>query len=462
MEEAQVGEQVGDLLLPEVVAPGGAVRRQADGAQLLLEPLGVGAGGEEHARSRPATPPRRRRARAPAGRRACASERRQWTPASAVAALSVTSSSNAFRSAGTSAPSRGLEPLELVAELPAEELVHRREHLGPRAMVSRQGEHGRRGAPPLAEHGDIGMPKAVDRLELVADDEEIGVRSLAQEVEQLGLQPVRVLELVDHDRAEPLPLAGADRRIVAEQVPRPELEILEVDRRLRVLGVRVRLAERRQELLQELAVAGGELLERGGDQHVARLGERGGPRPARLHVREGEQALGKGRRLEQLQRRGGGRLLLIRGAHVVAQSRGSLAQRLDPLLQRRARLRLEHELAPGRAKRRVDLHEHLAKPDGAVRREEPPAVGLVGRAEPLERRREGLRLEDERLRLVQHAERGVDAGGQRIGAEQRDGRSRGSSRPRRRRARARGRRGPARGERRGCGRAARRRPAPCT
>ncbi len=169
--------------------------------------------------------------------------------------------------------------------------------------------------------------------------------------------------------------------------------------------------------MQELAVAGGELLERGGDQHVARLGERGGPRPARLHVREGEQALGKGRRLEQLQRCRGGRLLLIRGARVVAQSRGGIAQRLDPFPHRRARLRLEHELAPGRAKRRVDLHEHLAQTDGAVRREEPPALGLVGRAESLERRRECLRLEDERLRLVQHAERGVDAGGQRIRAE---------------------------------------------
>ena len=119
----------------------------------------------------------------------------------------------------------------------------------------------------------------------------------------------------------------------------------------------------------------------------------------------------------ELQRPGGGRLLLLRGARVVAQSRGSIAQRLDPLLQRRARARLEHELAPGRAKRRVDLHEHVAKTDSAVGREEPPALGLVGRAESLERCREGLGLEDQSLRLVQHAERGVDACGQRIGAE---------------------------------------------
>ena len=416
VEEAEIGEEIRDLLLPEVVAARRAEGREADGAQLLLEPLGVGAGGEEHddlARRchacvhelahPPGDVPRLGAAPVDArlgGRRLVGDEQLERVP-----------------QRGDVRTLRGLEPLELVAELSAEELVHRREHLGPRPMVSRQGEHGRRGAAPLAKDGDIGMPKAVDRLELVADDEEIGVRSLAQEVEQLGLQPVRVLELVDHDRAKPLPLAGADRRIVAKQVARPELEILEVDRGLRVLGVRVRLAECRQELLQELAVSRGELLERGGDQHVACLGERGRPRPARLHVREREQALGKRRRLEQLQRLGGGGLLLIRGAHVVAQSRGSLAQRLDPLLQRRARVGLEHELASGRAKRRVDLHEHLAEPDGPVRREEPPAVGLVGRAEPLERRCESLRLENERLRLVQHAERGVDAGGKRIGAE---------------------------------------------
>ena len=47
VQQPQVGEQVDDLLLAEVVAARGAVRRQADGAELLLEPLGVGAGGEE-------------------------------------------------------------------------------------------------------------------------------------------------------------------------------------------------------------------------------------------------------------------------------------------------------------------------------------------------------------------------------------------------------------------------------
>ena len=70
VQEPQVREQVDDLLLPEVVPSGGAVGREADGAELLLEPLGVGAGGEEEddlARGRIA---RRRRARGRAARRA--------------------------------------------------------------------------------------------------------------------------------------------------------------------------------------------------------------------------------------------------------------------------------------------------------------------------------------------------------------------------------------------------------
>ena len=47
LEEPQVGEQVDDLLLPEVAAARSAVRRQVDRAELLLEPLGVGPGREE-------------------------------------------------------------------------------------------------------------------------------------------------------------------------------------------------------------------------------------------------------------------------------------------------------------------------------------------------------------------------------------------------------------------------------
>ena len=47
LEQAQVREQVDDLLLAEVAAPGGAVGRKSGGPQLLLVPLGVSAGCEE-------------------------------------------------------------------------------------------------------------------------------------------------------------------------------------------------------------------------------------------------------------------------------------------------------------------------------------------------------------------------------------------------------------------------------
>ena len=47
VQQAQVGEQVDDLLLAEVALARRAVGRQAGGAELLLVPLGVGSGGEE-------------------------------------------------------------------------------------------------------------------------------------------------------------------------------------------------------------------------------------------------------------------------------------------------------------------------------------------------------------------------------------------------------------------------------
>jgi hypothetical protein len=72
---------------------------------------------------------------------------------------------------------RGGQLLELGAEVGAEEMVDRREHLGPRAVVAGQREErlGRRA--PLPEDRNVGVPEAVDRLELVADEEQLGVRA---------------------------------------------------------------------------------------------------------------------------------------------------------------------------------------------------------------------------------------------------------------------------------------------
>ena len=104
------------------------------------------------------------------------------------------------------------------------------------------------------------MAEAVDRLELVADEE--ALTGLARDqVDQLALEPVRVLELVDHDctEAELLPLA--DRGVVAQEIARAELEVLEVERRLAVLRVLIGGGESCQELLQQVAVGSGELVE---------------------------------------------------------------------------------------------------------------------------------------------------------------------------------------------------------
>src|SRR4029079_13754413 len=115
--------------------------------------------------------------------------------------------------------------------------------------------------PPLAEDADIRMAEAVDRLELVADEEDLCIRG-AEEVDEIALEPVRVLELVDHDRPEPEAFALADLGVVAEQVAGVELEILEVERGLADLERGVRSLEALEQLLQHRAVARGRCIER--------------------------------------------------------------------------------------------------------------------------------------------------------------------------------------------------------
>src|SRR5439155_14982206 len=142
------------------------------------------------------------------------------------------------------------ELLKLVPEVRAEQLVHRREHLRPRAVVLRQRQQLRGSYAALAEDGDVGMAEAVDRLEFVPDEKELSCRP-AQQIHEVALQAIRVLELVDHDRAEPPLLALADQLVVAQQVARRELEILEVDRRLLSLRGRVCIRKAIEEILEQ-------------------------------------------------------------------------------------------------------------------------------------------------------------------------------------------------------------------
>jgi hypothetical protein len=91
------------------------------------------------------------------------------------------------------------------------------------------------------------VAEAVDRLELVPDGEEVPA---LERFEQVELQPVRVLELVDHDQGEALAPAAA-LGAVREQVAHAQLEVLEVDAGARGLGLRVRRGETGEQVVEE-------------------------------------------------------------------------------------------------------------------------------------------------------------------------------------------------------------------
>src|SRR5439155_21331101 len=134
-----------------------------------------------------------------------------------------------------------------------EEVVDHFQHLGPRAVVLRQREYAAGLLAPLPEDLDVRVPEAVDRLELVADEEELAVLA-RQQVHELALETVRVLELVDHDRAEPPALALADLVVFPEELAREELQVLEVEPGFAVLRGAVGPVVGEQQLLQLRAI----------------------------------------------------------------------------------------------------------------------------------------------------------------------------------------------------------------
>ena len=143
-----------------------------------------------------------------------------------------------------------LERLEIVPERAGEELVHGGEHFWPGAVVERQRQDVRCRVTPVPEYGDVRMTEAVDRLELVTDEEHLLRRPGTDQIDQLRLEAVRVLELVDHDRSEPKLLHLANRLVVTKKIPRAQLQVLEVERRLAILGLGVGAREPGQELLE--------------------------------------------------------------------------------------------------------------------------------------------------------------------------------------------------------------------
>jgi hypothetical protein len=214
VQEAEVRDEIDDLLLAPVAAPGGPVCRQPLRPQRLLVALRVRAGREQE-HDFP-------------GRCLAGIDERPHPPRDvsslreppvcltlAVRRLVGDEQLDRRREQRVGEAAGRLERLEARAELGTEELVHDREHLRARAVVLRQREHARARIAPLAEHLDVRVAEAVDRLELVADEEEL---LAAHELDELALQAVGVLELVDHDRAEAPAHAVPKRLVPAEQV----------------------------------------------------------------------------------------------------------------------------------------------------------------------------------------------------------------------------------------------------
>ena len=199
LQEPQVREQVDHLLAAVVVAACRAEGRQIERAQLLLVQARVGTGGKEED---------------DLARRGLAGVDDLAQPPRDVLRLGlapVDAGVRIRRLVGDEQLDRGAEGrvgeaagrgqrLERGAEVGGEQVVDDLEHLWPRAVVLRQGEHPAGLLAPLAEDLDVGVAEAVDRLELVADEEQL---LAGEQVDRIALEAVRVLELVDHDRAQP-------------------------------------------------------------------------------------------------------------------------------------------------------------------------------------------------------------------------------------------------------------------
>ena len=259
-------------------------------------------------------------------------------------------------------------------------MVDHLQHLGARAVVLGERKHPARGLAALAEDLDVGVPEAVDRLELVADEEEILGR---QQIDELALEPIGVLELVDEDRPEAPALSLPDRRVVAQEVAGRQLEVLEVERGLGRLRCGVRVGEAAEEVLEQRTVSRRQLVERGlldRDAGLLVARETVTRAAARRDVREVEQTIGRRWMLEQLERPGRARAGLVRLLEprgVVDDAPSRLTQLLDPRLEAGPLGDLEHELTAGGAERLVDAGQHPPQPAGAVGREQPGPLGIT-------------------------------------------------------------------------------------
>jgi hypothetical protein len=367
VEQAEIREQVDDLLLAEVTLSRRPVRWNPERAQLLLVPLGVGAGGEDKDDVAGSCGVALDQLVHALGNRFrfCASPVRRLVPREArlVGYEQLDGRSEDW----IREIARGTQRLEFVTEVGAEEVIDDGEHLRPRAVVLRERQDARRRASPLAENLHVCMAESVDRLKLVADEEDLPLAAAArQQVDQLALQPVRVLELVDHDRREAELLAGPDRLVVAEHVARAQLQVLEVEGRLAVLGVLVGAREPGQQLLQQIAVAGGELVERGLLDAAPCLLVRRRPLASKSQTRKVEEPLRPRLRLGEHECIPRGLARRVARRRVVDQAARRVAELGEARLEARPLTQLEDELTAGGAQRLEDADQHAAQVRRAV------------------------------------------------------------------------------------------------
>ena len=287
---------------------------------------------------------------------------------------------------------------------------------------------------------------------------------MRDEVDQLALEPVRVLELVDHDHAEPQPRRLADVVVVAEEVAGCELEILEVDDRLASLRGRVLDAEALEQLLQQVAIVRRELLERRPLGCLARPLERRRARPLHANAERSTSRSGGDpsvatrttslafRRLRRTSPTG-----RPRAAAASARNASTALSTLGRSPSSRT------SVATRRAERLVDAREHAPQ----ARRRGRSRAAAAAPAPPVaqnscERALERLAAEHGSTRVLELAEARIEARGERMRAQERDCRTRGWSRSTRRRARGRGPGGRARAAPRGSGSEAHLQPCACT
>ena len=461
MQEPQVREQVDDLLLAEVAAPGRAIRRQTLAPESLLVLLRIRARGEQHDDL--------------AGFRLAGVDELAHTScdppgfARAPVLLRIGEARLVGDEQLDGMPEHGIRELRgcrkrlvVVAERIAEEVVHCLEHLRSRAVVAREREQRGRLRAALAEDLEIRVAEPVDRLELVSDREDLRRIGVCNEVDELALQPIRVLELVHHDHPEAQLRRLAHGRVVAEQVARGELQVLEVHDGLATLRRRVLGSEPLEQLLQEIAIRCGQLLERRLLHALACGLERGRAPASRRERREVDEPLREGPVRDDAE--------CLVGVAALRLGRGRIGrQRIRLDAQRRDRTgdvgpltELELEVPSGGAERLVHAREHATKACRAIGREEPEPLRFAVGAERLESALERL------ARAARPHPRPRARGSEDRGRPRTDGRaaawrrSRESWRSRRRRARARDPAARARAAPPGCACGAPRPPCACT